>query len=357
MLRQAGRDLLDRRCTFGTESEAPAVPRAAWLQNRLNDGVRGDHLARRLRARLLGQDAALGEVLERLSLEVVGQLPSRPIRLLLAGPTGCGKSMACKIVAETLDLPYHYIDAASFDSPYAVRASLAGAATGIVGSQNDGRLARIARRPAVVEVADLDHAPDHVRADLCDFFLRILEEGTLQTGTGRIVRTCPQLLFMFTSNVAYGTDNATVRVGFAKPSRNQVREWVIDRVVRHLGHAFFSRVGEPCMFDEFTTEAASAIAAMEIRALVGRVLQVERVEVAEGAARQVVADMPSLEGGARRVIDAAKRAVVPALKKVRGKPAGVILVRGQGGQLVVETAGEGRHEAARTPDGSSGRRR
>ncbi|KPK43379.1 MAG: hypothetical protein AMK72_13385 [Planctomycetes bacterium SM23_25] len=197
----------------------------------------------------------------------------------------------------------------------------------------------------MVEVADLDHAPDHVRADLCDFFLRILEEGTLQTGTGRIVRTCPQLLFMFTSNVAYGPDNATVRVGFAKPSRNQVREWVIDRVVRHLGHAFFSRVGEPCMFDEFTTEAASAIAAMEIRALVGRVLQVERVEVAEGVARQVVADM------------AAKRAVVPALKKVRGKPAGVILVRGQGGQLVVETAGEGRHEAARTPDGNSGRRR
>ena len=82
--------------------------------------------------------------------------------------------------------------------------SLAGVSPGIVSSYNDGVLAKISRRPSVVEVADIDHALLGVRGALCEFFLRILQEGTLQTGSGMVVRTLASGLYIFTTNVAHG---------------------------------------------------------------------------------------------------------------------------------------------------------
>ena len=178
--------------------------------------------------------------------------------------------------------------------------SLAGVSPGIVGSYNDGVLARISRRPSVVEVADLDHARPGVRGTLCDFFLRILQEGTLQSGSGAIIRTLPSVIFIFTTNVAFGVRKAGARLGFGGDrSRAELRQEVVYGALQYLGHAFVSRVGEPVLFGEFSRPAAVAVAETEIRSQASRVTGASQVELCPAVAEHIIGSLATSETGAR----------------------------------------------------------
>jgi ATP-dependent Clp protease ATP-binding subunit ClpA len=295
-------------------------------------------LGGRLGRGILGQEEALAELIERLWQEAVCRPDSEPLRLMLAGPVGTGKSMATKRIADALGYPHHYIDASSFDSEHAVMTSLAGASPGIVNSYNDGVLARIARRPSVVEVADLEHARPGVCGALCEFFLRILQEGSLQTGSGMIIRTIPSLVFLFTTNVAYGTQKASTRVGFGEWNREEIRARVVSRSLEHLGHAFVSRVGPPILFGAFTRATAMQVARKEMETLVARVTGAEAVVTSEEAPRYVVDSLASLETGARGIIDAARGAVAAALRTCRRQGTRRTAIELRDGRIVIDDA-------------------
>jgi len=313
-LASLAQDLAGRRDTFGTCEEAPASPRQPDVCRLLRRRLGGPELENLLRVRILGQDDAISELTKRIWQEAICRPGTEPLRLMLAGPVGTGKSIAAKRIAQVLGWPYHYIDAASFDSEHAVMTSLAGASPGIVNSYNDGVLAKISRRPSVVEVADLDHAQPAVRGALCEFFLRALQEGTLQTGSGMIVRTLPSVIFIFTSNIAYGARKASSSFGFGHLSRRDIRQRVVANTLDCLGHAFMSRVGEPILFDEFTRQAALKLVEMEIQTLVGRVTGATTILTSPDVTEQILDSLLTLEAGARGVIDATRSALADALR-------------------------------------------
>ncbi|MAE63259.1 MAG: hypothetical protein CMJ18_03220 [Phycisphaeraceae bacterium] len=329
-------DLAERRDTFGTCEQAPAAPRSQDFSRRLRQRLGGPALLDLLQARIRGQEPALCELARRLRIEVMTRHDTEVIRMMLCGPVGTGKSVAVKYLAELLDLPHHYIDACSFDSEHAVKSSLAGAAPGIVNSYHDGVLARIARRASVVEVADLDHAQPGVRSALCDFFLRVLQEGTLQTGSGAVIRTVSSVLFLFTSNTAYGTQAAATPFGFTTFSRDQVRQRVMNRAAEQLGQAFVSRVGAPVLFDNFTRETAIEVAETEIIALVNRVTGAARVDTDPAIAARIIDAAPTLDTGARGVIDAARDLVSGALTDHWNLDAKHVRIRLNEGRVIVE---------------------
>ena len=329
-------DLAGRRDTFGTCDEAPASPRPPDVCRHLRQRLGGSDLEDLLRSRIFGQNPALCELARRIWQESICRPGTEPLRIMLAGPVATGKSVAVKYVAEALGYPCYYIDATAFDSEHSVMTSLAGASPGIVNSYNDGVLARISRRPSVVEIADLDHARPGVRGALCEFFLRILQEGTLQTGSGMIIRTLPSVIFIFTSNVAYGTHKADARFGFGSLTRDEVRQRVVSRALEHLGHAFVSRIGQPILFEQFTRQTAIEIAEMEIRSLVGRVTGVATIAAERDVSRQIVDSVPTLETGARGVIDAVRAALAEALRERVDMGAERVVVRLDGQQIVIE---------------------
>lgn len=330
-------DLAGRRDTFGTCDEAPATPRPADVSCHLRQQLAGPDFENLLRSRIMGQDAALGELAKLVWQETICRPDTEPLRVMLAGPVGTGKSVAAKYLAEVLDWPYYYIDATAFDSEHAVASSLAGGSPGLVNSFNDGVLTKISRRPSVVEVADLDHARLGVRGVICDFFLRILQEGTLQTGSGTIVRTLPALIFVFTSNVAYGTQKANVRLGFSAMTRKEVRTRVVLQAQESLGHAFISRVNEPIVFAAFTRTTALAVAENEIRSLVGRVCGASEVTVAERVVEQIIDSLSTTDTGARGIIDATRRALSEALRGGMEMKAERIEVSLKGQRIILKT--------------------
>jgi ATP-dependent Clp protease ATP-binding subunit ClpA len=205
-----------------------------------------------------------------------------------------------------------------------------------VNSYNDGVLAKIARRPSVVEVADLDHAQIGVKGTLCDFFLRILQEGTLQTGSGMVVRTIPSLLFCFTSNVAYGTRKPNARFGFGAPTREEVREEVASRAREDLGHAFISRAGAPILFDGFSRDIARRIARAEIDALIRRITGATHVAQSDEVAATILSSLPALEHGARGILDETRARVAEALRHYPATGRQRVLVRCEGEKVLIE---------------------
>jgi len=335
VLTQAAKTLAECRDTPGVANAAKAEARPTWLQQRLRERLCERTLEELLSSKLLGQLAATHALDEWLWMETVSRPAAQPMCVMLAGPPGTGKSEAAKLVAEYLGLEHHTINAPAFDAAHAVKTTLAGASRGIVGSFEEGVLERMSRQPAIVEIADIDHTPLDVRAALSDFFLDVLQRGVLQTGAGAVVTTLPQVIFIFTSNVAWGgDDSAAAGFGFqtAALTRDQTCERVKDLARRDFGPAFVSRVGNPIIFHAFDRTAAIEIARREAVRLMMSATGAAVAVMGDEVAALLIDEMPNFRDGARGVMEMIRHRLAPALRtkeKFDGKAVEVVLVDGR----------------------------
>jgi ATP-dependent Clp protease ATP-binding subunit ClpB len=142
-----------------------------------------------LRARVIGQDHALQAVANavRRSRAGLGD-PKRPIgSFLFLGPTGVGKTEACKALAEFLfdtEDAVVRIDMSEYGEKHAV-ARLLGAPPGYVGFEEGGQLTEaIRRRPySVVLLDEIEKA----HPEVFNVLLQVLDDGRLTDGQGRTV--------------------------------------------------------------------------------------------------------------------------------------------------------------------------
>jgi len=213
-------------------------------------------------SKILGQDRALEQMITKLLDMISMGKRHEPLCYLAEGTTGTGKSESARLLAKALGIPLKSIDAASLADHYSANAKLRGSGRGIVGSYESGVLEKAAKDHlgVMVEVRDLDHAPTHIRKNLAAEFLRILEEGEAETGTGAIF-SCSNLIFAFTINLPDGQDEKLRRgLGFGGgPTRSDVESDVIKEVKSLFSPAFLGRVGKPILFDDLTHEILAAI--------------------------------------------------------------------------------------------------
>ena len=124
--------------------------------------------------------------------------------------------------------------------------------------------------------------------------------------------------------------------GFGSLTRDEVRQRVVSRALEHLGHAFVSRIGQPILFEQFTRQTAIEIAEMEIRSLVGRVTGAATIAAVRDVSEQIIDSVPTLETGARGVIDAVRAALAEALRERVDMGTERVVVRLDGQQIVIE---------------------
>lgn len=162
----------------------------------------------RIEQRLVGQSEAVSLALRVVARSVVGltdwNQPARSARprgvLFLAGPTGVGKTLLAKLLAQNLfgreDAMIRF-DMSEYASEHS-EARLIGAPPGYVGHDAGGQLTDAVRREpfSLLLFDELDKA--HPR--ILDKFLQILEDGRLTDGTGRTV-SFAETLIVFTSNL------------------------------------------------------------------------------------------------------------------------------------------------------------
>ena len=177
-----------------------------------------------LSSQILGQPKAVREAAETVRRGLCSiRDQNRPVAsMLLAGPTGVGKTELCRVLAKELygsQEAMIRLDMTEYMEKHSV-ARLIGAPPGYVGYEEGGKLTEaVRRRPyCLVLLDELEKA----HPDVTGLLLQIMEEGTLTDSSGRHVSFRNALVVM-TSNL--GGEQRSEGLGFQPQGKaGQVKE-------------------------------------------------------------------------------------------------------------------------------------
>jgi ATP-dependent Clp protease ATP-binding subunit ClpA len=169
------------------------------------------HLERKLKQKVFGQDAAIHQVTRSILRARAGLgHPEHPIgSFLFAGPTGVGKTEVARQLAQQLGVAFTRFDMSEYMEKHSV-ARLIGAPPGYVGFDQGGLLtdAVIKKPHAVLLLDEIEKA----HPDLFNILLQIMDHGSLTDNNGKVADFRNVILIM-TSN-AGAREISTSPIGF-----------------------------------------------------------------------------------------------------------------------------------------------
>jgi ATP-dependent Clp protease ATP-binding subunit ClpC len=212
-----------------------------------------------LHRRVISQDEAIGQIARAMRRSRAGlKNPKRPIgSFLFVGPTGVGKTLLCKALAEFMfgsEDSLVQIDMSEYMEKFNV-SRLVGAPPGYVGYEEGGQLTeKIRRRPyAVVLMDEIEKA----HPDVYNMLLQVMEEGQLTDSFGRVV-DFKNVVLILTSNIGANIIKNQTGLGFVKKddeSRHEkMREMLMHEIERHFKPEFLNRLDEIIVFKPLNKE-------------------------------------------------------------------------------------------------------
>ncbi|MDO8566132.1 MAG: ATP-dependent Clp protease ATP-binding subunit [Candidatus Moranbacteria bacterium] len=269
-----------------TVSQMARIPFAKLSKE--NPRQRLTRLHKALDTQLIGQKEAalaLEKTLTR-SLSSIGD-PNRPLgSFLFLGPTGVGKTLAAKILAEEFFGDQNALirlDMSEFMERHSV-AQILGAPAGYVGYGEGGKLTEAVRRKpySVILFDEIEKA----HPDVWSILLQILDEGILTDAEGRRV-SFKNALIILTSNIGTASFTKTARIGFAttvsggtaktaaknswiKERFEIIKREVLDELKKEMRPELLARLDHTIVFNALSEEAIHAITRLELGVLAKR---------------------------------------------------------------------------------------
>jgi len=277
------------RTQVGAEEIAEVVSRATGIPvSKMMQGEREKLLTMeaKLHTRVIGQDEAVRLVSDAIRRSRSGLSdPNRPYgSFLFLGPTGVGKTVLTKALAEFLFDSDHMmirIDMSEFMEKHSV-ARLIGAPPGYVGYEEGGYLTEAVRRKpySVILLDEIEKA----HPDVFNVLLQVLDDGRMTDGQGRTVDFKNTVIVM-TSNLGShkiqqmtdeGSDQALVKIA------------VLAEVKQHFRPEFVNRIDEIVVFHPLDEANIASIARIQLKALEARLAKLEiKLNVTEAALKAV----------------------------------------------------------------------
>jgi ATP-dependent Clp protease ATP-binding subunit ClpC len=228
---------------------------------------------------VIGQQQAIITVSQAVRRAKAGlKDPQRPIAaLLFLGPTGVGKTLLAKSLAEFLfgskDSLIQF-DMSEYTEKFAV-SRLIGSPPGYVGYEEGGQLVeKIRRRPySVVLFDEIEKADDEVFS----IFLQILEEGRITDGLGRVVdmRNC---IIIMTSNVGAQEVSSKGALGFGKKNDTSrdfeaAKNGIKEALEKTFKPEFLNRLDEMVFFNPLGMDEIKQILKIEVGKVDSRIAE------------------------------------------------------------------------------------
>src|SRR5271168_2199245 len=207
--------------------------------------------------KIIGQKeavSALSKALRRSRADLKD--PRRPIgTFALLGPTGVGKTLLAKTLAEILfGDPKALIQLDMSEYMERHNASrMVGSPPGYVGFEEGGQLTeQVRRRPYSVVLFD---EIEKAHPDVMNMLLQILEEGKLTDNVGRVVNF-RNTIILLTSNVGAELIKRQTTMGFSRISDEhtyeRMREKIMDEARRTFKPEFLNRIDDVIVFRSLT---------------------------------------------------------------------------------------------------------
>ncbi|MBO5269186.1 MAG: AAA family ATPase [Clostridia bacterium] len=227
--------------------------------------ARLDHLEERLKARIVGQDAAVSAVTRAIKRNRAGiSYKRKPVSFIFAGPTGVGKTELVKtLAADLFKSPETLIrlDMSEFMEKHSV-SRIIGAPPGYVGYDEAGQLTeKIRRRPYSVVLFD---EIEKAHPDVLNILLQILDDGRITDAHGKTVNFENTVIVMTTNA---GSDASSSTAGFASAQKDVVESQTMRALSAFLRPEFINRVDEVITFNSLTETNFAAIAEIMLREL------------------------------------------------------------------------------------------
>jgi ATP-dependent Clp protease ATP-binding subunit ClpC len=231
-----------------------------------------------LHRKVISQDQAVKAVAKAVRRSRSGlKDPRRPTGcFLFAGPTGVGKTLLAKALAEFMfgdaDALVQ-IDMSEYMEKHNV-SRLIGAPPGYVGYEEGGQLTeKIRRRPyAVVLLDEIEKA----HPDVFNTLLQVMEEGRLTDSFGRKVDFRNVILIMTTNAGAEAIKNESA-FGFRKEDNDSsydgMKERVMERIERSFRPEFINRLDDVIVFRHLTGEDLKLVIDLELKKVRERLLE------------------------------------------------------------------------------------
>jgi ATP-dependent Clp protease ATP-binding subunit ClpC len=270
------------------------------------DSLRLMKMEDELHKKVISQDAAITAVSKAVRRSRSGlKDPKRPIGcFMFAGPTGVGKTLLAKALAEFMfgdEDALVAIDMSEYMEKHNV-SRLIGAPPGYVGYEEGGQLTeKIRRRPyAVVLLDEIEKA----HPDIFNMLLQVMEEGRLTDSFGRNVDFRNVILIMTTNVGAHAIKNESA---FGLPGTGEdatyenMKERVYDEINRAFRPEFLNRLSDDAViFRHLEKSDLKEVIELELGKIRGRLK--ERgfaIELTNEAKEFIIKKGTNLDMGAR----------------------------------------------------------
>ncbi|MBI4368774.1 MAG: ATP-dependent Clp protease ATP-binding subunit, partial [Elusimicrobia bacterium] len=244
-------------------------------------------LPNRLKARVVGQDHAIDEVVDALTAGRLGVSEgNRPIAsFIVAGPSGVGKTELARALSKeyfgTDD--FLRVDCSELKEPHSV-AKLLGSPPGYVGYSDPGRLEPLRQKPyQVVLVDELEEA----HPEVIKIFLQAMDDGYVMDSQGRRIDFTNAILLMTTNIGGQTAIKSSGSLGFIKEAPSaSAHQALYEKAIRaKLEPKFFNRLDGIIVFNPLSRDNLIKIRDNQLRYLNDR-LAASRLSVSLTEAAQ-----------------------------------------------------------------------
>jgi len=268
----------EKRVTVGEEDILQVVSRWTGIPlKRMEEGEAQRLLAleSEMSRKLVGQKeavSALCKALRRSRADLKD--PRRPIgTFALLGPTGVGKTLLAKTLAEILfGDPKALIQLDMSEYMERHNASrMVGSPPGYIGYEEGGQLTeQVRRRPYSVVLFD---EIEKAHPDVMNMLLQILEEGKLTDNVGRVINF-RNTIVLLTSNVGADLIRRQTTMGFSpisdEHSYEKMKEKIMDEAKRVFRPEFLNRLDDAIVFRSLTKPDLVEILDLEVSKVLER---------------------------------------------------------------------------------------